>query len=202
MIKIDIPVEYTTSTEMLPDKTYDIKISAKLNPIPIISIGTALLTDAMNAGESNLRKEAANAGYDVEIFSKEGGWVWEIPNISVNEVWFKYRLKLIPKPGVTTKVIPVIPILIIGGILIVLAVFAYLIIKFVVAIVPLIGPIVTTVGFSTILIIAALGAFVVYEMYTRAKQQRLLPGAYRAGKEIAGGAYRVGKAGIGKFISG
>jgi len=96
-----IPVYYQGEEILYDGDVAEVKINVNIVPIPIISIPAALLVDVLNKGEETLRNLARENGFEFEIISKNHGWDWEIYPISVKNVWFYYKFKVI-KPATPT----------------------------------------------------------------------------------------------------
>ena len=70
---------------------------------------TAVLIQWLNRGEEALKTFLLNNNLFPEIRDRDTWWEWEIPNISVKKVWFKYRF--IARPRITgIKALPAIAI--------------------------------------------------------------------------------------------
>lgn len=170
--------EYSGPETIEEGAEYMATIRAKLRPIPIVSIPVALLIDALNKGEEKLKEEMDKAGYEIEVTWKDKGWVWEIPNISVKELWWKYKF-IVKKVRAAVKGIPAILYAVAMAIF---AIIGFIIGAFLIGwglelvrLSPLVGK--ATVG-VIILVIAALG---IGMAYTLIKRPEVVPKAIARG---------------------
>jgi len=89
------PIELIGDETIEPDREYELKLCFHIQPIPLLSELAAIVVQLTNEGEKAIKEWFSEQGYDVEILEKDGWWEWEIPYVSVKEVWFKYTI--IPK---------------------------------------------------------------------------------------------------------
>jgi len=99
---MSIPVYYQGPEVLYDGDIAEVKINVNIVPIPFVSIGAVFLTQVLNKGEEALKNIAREYGVEFQIISKNSGWDWEIYPISVKNVWFYYKFKVIKpaKPAV------------------------------------------------------------------------------------------------------
>jgi len=95
------PVYYQGPEVLYDGDVAEAKINVNIVPIPVVSIPAAFLVQVLNKGEEALKSIAKEYGVELQILNKNSGWDWEIYPVSVKNVWFYYKFKVI-KPASPT----------------------------------------------------------------------------------------------------